>query len=209
MAPIPAAKFIPEFGMETAGPTVTPANTGATFEEPRFELRSAKAASEMESAYERGFAAGKAEAFNEIEKKLEEQRAYHNQQLTLERFTWAKRESDKLASGISDGLKEIEARLAGIVARILRPFLVESIHGQAISELISALEALLGTNEGITLEISGPEDLLQLLREKLRSRNVAVLFKSAEDVDVRVVAGQTVLETCLGTWMKKVEERKE
>ena len=209
MAPMPAARFIPEFGAETAKPPKSHEKANLGFDEPRFEAVSQRTTSDADDAYQRGFAAGKAEALKEVENRLEEQRDYHNQQLTLERFTWAKRESDKLSDGIADGLKEIEARISGIVARILRPFIADSIHGQAISELISALEALLGTNEGVTLEISGPEDLLQLLREKLRSRNVSVVFKPGKDMDVRVVAGQTVLETCLGTWMKRVEERVE
>lgn len=207
MAPLPAARFIPEFGVEPPKTSLTPAGTSIALNMPHFEAPQPKTSIfETEEAYERGFAAGKAEAYNELEKKLEEQRTYYDQQLTLERFTWAKRESDKLAEGISEGLKEIETKLAGVVARILRPFLMESAHEQAISELASALEALLGTTEGITLEISGPEDLSQLLREKLGARDVAVQFRPSESTDVRVVAGQTVLETCLGTWMKKVEE---
>lgn len=209
MAPLPAARFIPEFGAEPRKPVFPmPAKTLA-FEEPRFEPVSVKTVLDKDDAYDRGFAAGKAEALKELEKRLEEQRDYHNQQLTLERFTWGKRESDKLAAQIGDGLKEIEARISGIVARILRPFIAEAIHRQAISELTSALEALLGANEGVTLEISGPEDLLQLLREKLRDRNITVLYKPGKDMDVRIVVGQTVLETCLGTWMRKVEEHVE
>ncbi len=142
-----------------------------------------------------------------MEAKLEELRAYHAQQLDVERLTWVNRESEQLAEQIAGGLKEIENRLADIVARILRPFVSEAIHVQAIDELLLALDAVLGADEGVTLEISGPDDLLQILREKLRSKNVAVLFTANEHTDIRVVAGQTVLETCLGTWMKRVEER--
>jgi cytidylate kinase len=36
--------------------------------------------------------------------------------------------------------------------------------------------------------------------------NVAATFTPSESADVRVVAGQTVLETRLAAWMKKVEE---
>lgn len=209
MALIPAAKFIPEFNADPKPPTAAATQAGIKYEQPQFEKRPSLATVTEDDAYELGRMAGKAEAFKEIENKLEEQRAYHNQQLTLERFTWAKRESDKFADSISEGLKEIESKISGIVARLLRPFLIESIHGQAIAELTSALEALLGTSEGITLEVSGPEDLLQLVHEKLDSKNVTVEFKPSAGVDVRVVAGQTVLETCLGTWIKKVEERLE
>jgi hypothetical protein len=47
------------------------------------------------------------------------------------------------------------------------------------------------------------------VHEKLEGKNVTAEFKPSAGVEVRVVAGQTVIETCLGTWMKKVEERLE
>ena len=205
MAPVPAARFIPEFGAENR-PPVRKRETEPSPDSPHFATLAAKTESRIEESYQQGFAAGRDEALAEIESKLDEQRAYYAQQLTIERYAWANREAEKLGEEIGTGLKQIESRLGEIVARILRPFLAEAVHKRAIAELCEALEALIGSNEGITLEISGPEDLLQLLREKLGSRNVAALFTPADGVDVRVVAGQTVLETCLGTWMKRIEE---
>lgn len=212
MAPLPAAKFIPEFGAEhrpqksqPAWPTISSA--AAEAEAPNFATAAAKAASRAEDVYERGFTAGKAAAMEEIEARLEQERACTAQQLAIERYTWSERESEKLASQIGEGLREITAHLGDLTARILRPFLTDAAYRQAIAELFVALEALLGKEEGITLEIFGPEDLLQLLRGKLGSKNIAAVFTPTETIDVRIIAGQTILETCIGTWMRKVEER--
>lgn len=161
----------------------------------------------VEDAYTRGFEAGRAAARAELEETLKKQQEYYAQQLSLERYTWANRESDVLAAQIGDGLKEIEARVASTVARLLRPFFSDLARSQAVAELVDALEVLLGNDEGLTLEVSGPEDLLEILRGKLGSRNVAVLFAPGQGAEVRVSAGQTLLETNLGRWMQRVEER--
>jgi hypothetical protein len=205
MALVPAARFIPELGFDSA-PQAAVHERHEELRAPRFNSMAAKAASRIEEAYRGGFAAGRSEAEAEYARTLEEQRDFYAQQLTLERYAWANREAGQLAEQIAGGLKEIENRLGETVARVLRPFLVDAIHRLAVAELCEALDALIGANEGISLEIFGPEDLLQLLRDKLGGMNVAATFTPSESADVRVVAGQTVLETRLAAWMKKVEE---
>lgn len=203
MARISAAKFITEFGAEGK-----PKETAYVWPTQKQALNAAagntRAAPRTDDAYERGVAAGKAAILAEIETRVEAERVYYKQQLELERFTWANREAEKLAEQFAVGIREIETNVANITARILKPFLAESAHRQAIAELLEALEILIGKNQGMTLEIFGPEDLLQLIREKLRDRNVAALFSPGDDVDVRVVAGQTILETSLGAWMDQL-----
>jgi hypothetical protein len=206
MAPMPAARFIPELGGEKVPPRPK-REKELDANSPQFASFAAKAASKIEEAYQSGLSAGHEAALAEIEARLAEQRAQYEKQLALERLGWVSREAEPLGEKIGAGLKQIETRLTDIVARILRPFLRDAVHRQAIAELCESLESLIGANEGITLEISGPEDLLHVLRGKLSSRNVAALFTPSDSVDVRVVAGQTVLETCLGTWMKRIEER--
>lgn len=204
MRPLSASKFIPELGAEgtAAEPSYPWSNP-----KPMFNTASASARAQPQKpddAYQRGLAAGKAAALAEIETRLEAERVYYTQQLELERFTWANREAEKLAEQIATGLQTIETNVASVTARILKPFLAEIAHQQAIAELVEALEIMIAKNQGITIEIFGPEDLLQLIREKLSDRNVAAVFSPGPNVDVRVVAGQTVLETSLAAWIDQL-----
>jgi hypothetical protein len=203
MATISAAKFITEFGAE-GRPKETPNTWPTQKQSASAAVASGKASPRTEDAYERGVAAGKAAILADIETRLEANRVYYAQQLELERFTWANREAEKLADLVAAGIREIETNIANTTARILKPFLAQHAHRMAVAELLEALEILIGKNQGMTLEISGPEDLLQLIREKLRDRNVAALFSPGDGVDVRVVAGHSVLETSLGAWMDKL-----
>ena len=205
MATISAGKFITEFNAE--GKASDKAYVWPTqqkmFNAAPANLRNTP---KTDDPYARGVSAGKAAALAEIETKLEAERTYYAQQLELERYTWANREAEKLAEKVSTCLNEIETNIAAVTARILKPFLAENAHRQAIAELLDALETLIGKDQGMTLEIFGPADLLQLIREKLRDRNVAALFTPGDEIDVRVVAGQTILETSLGGWMDQLRK---
>jgi hypothetical protein len=204
MRPVSASRFIPEIGVEDR-----PAEPSYPWSNPKPMFNTASASARVQpqrsdDAYERGLAAGKAAALAEIETRLEAQRMYYGQQLELERFTWANREAEKLAEKFTAGLSAIETSIANATARILKPFLAETAHRQAIAELVDALEIMIAKNQGITIEIFGPEDLLQLIREKLSDRNVAAVFSPGSEVDVRVVAGQTILETNLSAWIDRL-----
>jgi len=157
-------------------------------------------------ARQQGIEEGRAAAKVEFEARLKEQQAKYEQQLALERLTWATREADRMAEQIAAGLQELESRLADQTAELLKPFLASAVHSRAISELRKAIDVIVSKDEGVTLEVYGPEDLLQLLREKFSGKNMALVFHPGEGPEVRIVAGQTVLETQLGAWAAKVEE---
>jgi hypothetical protein len=213
MVALPAHRFIPDIredkGQRDRGQGQGPAPAAKAMDlgEALIAHGAKRPPVKLEDAYARGYDAGRAAALAELQDKLKQQQDHYAHQLSLERYTWASRESEILAAQIGDGLKEIEARIANTVARLLRPFFGEIARAQAVEELVDALEVLLGADEGMRLEVSGPEDLLEMLRGKLGGRNVAVLFAPGEGAEVRVSAGQTLLETNLGQWMKRVEER--
>jgi hypothetical protein len=158
------------------------------------------------AAYAKGLEEGRAEAQAQWSRKLDEQRAFHEKQLSVERLTWANREADKLAQQLETAVGRLKTEIADTAAELLRPFLIAAAHQRAMEGLVAALEQLLAKDEGVALEIAGPEDLLHLLRQRLSGKNMAVVFTPAEGPEVRATAGQTVLETQLGLWIAKVEE---
>jgi len=138
--------------------------------------------------------------------RLEEQKRLFEQQLAGERQAWASEQGDKLAERLVAGLREAEARLAETTSRILKPFLAAAIHRQTITELQGCLERLVSRDAGVRLNVSGPEDLLHALRERLAGTCAAVTYQLSDSCDVRVTANQTIVETALGAWMAKIDE---
>lgn len=155
-------------------------------------------------AHAKGLEEGRAAVEAAWSEKLEEQRLFHEKQLSVERLTWASREAEKLEQQLTAGLARLQTQIADTVADLLKPFLIGAARRDAIDALARTLETML--SEGATVEISGSEDLLRVLREKLSGKNVAIVFTPADSPEVRATAGQTILETQLGMWIAKVEE---
>ena len=87
--------------------------------------------------------------------------------LAAERQEWATSIGEELANRLLAAVKEFEGRVAETTARILKPFVAAELHRQAIAELQASLDALLATDSGVSLDISGPADVLEVLRQQL------------------------------------------
>jgi hypothetical protein len=200
MSAVPAARYLADFGTDGA----TAGGHGGSGEPAR--NRGTGHAAKLEEDLARGIEAGRAAAQAEFDVKLEAQQRLFAQQLAAERQAWATGAGETLANGLLAGLQELEARIAETVARILKPFVAAQLHRQAIAELQAGLDVLTSASPGASLHVSGPEDILQVVREQLAGKTMAVTYAPSEDCDVRIVAGQAMLETCLKDWLAKLEE---
>ena len=104
------------------------------------------------------------------------------------------------------GLGALEAQIADAAARVLAPFLDAQLCRQAVAGLRAELEVLLAKDAGLSVSISGPEDLLEALRKDLAGKAGAVTYVAGNGCDVRISADQTLLETRLAAWKASIEE---
>lgn len=200
MSAVPAARYLTDFGADSDAR----AHNGVA--RPSSKDDSAAAAAKLDEAFARGVDDGRAAAETEFEASLEAQRAEFAAQLASEREEWAAGIGAELANRLVAAVKEFEVRVADTAARILKPFLAVEVHRQAIAELQASLDVLMATDADVSLSISGPADILDALRQHLAGKTAAVTYTPGDDCDVRIVAGQAVLETCLKNWMAKLEE---
>jgi hypothetical protein len=209
MRPLPAARVLTDLRAPRAASREAPPADGESGAQaaPIGGLHDKTAMQQrIEAAQAKGVAEGRAAACAEYEAKLEELRVQHATQLSLERCTWASREADRLADQLTAAMAEMKTRIADTVAELLAPVLNASIRRQAVGELAQTIETVLARETGLGLEIRGPEDLLALLRERLSAVNLALSFVPTNDPEVRVIAGQTVLETHCRAWAARIEE---
>lgn len=202
---VPAAKHITNFDKNTANDPFTISTIKR--DQPSISSVAAHIPGRWGDSYARGVEEGKATAREELQEELAAIRKHYEQELALERVTWASREAEKLAGSLQASLDELKTEIANSVSRILMPFLTEALRKKALTELMETLDGIIKKDEGITLEISGPEDLLQQLREKLASTNVTAIFSPREEIDVNVKVGQTNLATQIQAWIERLEER--
>ncbi|HJU31953.1 MAG TPA: hypothetical protein VJ740_10870, partial [Hyphomicrobiaceae bacterium] len=104
------------------------------------------------------------------------------------------------------GMRDIEARTADAVARILKPFLAADLRHKAVCGLVETLSLLRTSDSAAAVSVTGPADLLDAVRAGLAGKLDNVSFHPGQACDVQVTVGRTVLETRLGSWLARVGE---
>jgi len=157
----------------------------------------------LDDAYRRGHAAGVAEG----EASLAEERVRSAIRLGEERAKWSDQQAVAIVSGFEAACREIETNIASSVARILLPFLADAVRDKAVGSLVEQIAALTGNSPVPVFKVTGPSELLDLVRVQLEAaRRTGIAYEAAETLEVRVVADQTVIETQITAWSERLKE---
>jgi len=157
----------------------------------------------LEDAYRRGHAAGVAEG----DSRVAEERVRSAIRLGEERAKWSDQQAVAIVNGFDTACREIETNIASSVARILLPFLADAVRDKAIGSLVEQIAALTGNSPVPVFKITGPGELLDLVRTQLEaSRRMGIEYEAADTFEVRVVADQTVIETQISAWSERLNE---
>jgi len=197
---VPIANFLVDFGnkdlsLELGSPALTPVLP--MVEEVNWGER-------LEEARARGFEEGRQAAEAEIETRLAEQKAETEQDIAAARASWCAEAGPQLADQFTNAVREMEDRITGAIERLLRPFLVRAVRIHAVNELRATLEEFVGKNPGIALEISGPEDLLDAVRESLPESLKEVSYAANDAREIQVKAGTALIETRISNWLETI-----
>ena len=157
----------------------------------------------LDDAYRRGHAAGVAEG----DARVAEERVRSAIRLGEERAKWSDQQAVTIVSGFEAACREIETNIASSVARILLPFLADAVRDKAIGSLVEQIAALTGNSPVPVFKITGPSELLDLVKTQLETaRRTGIEYEAAETFEVRVVADQTVIETKIAAWSDRLNE---
>ncbi|AWM03160.1 hypothetical protein [Bradyrhizobium amphicarpaeae] len=157
----------------------------------------------LDDAYRRGHAAGVADG----DARLAEERVRSAIRLGEERAKWSDQQAIAIVGGFETACREIETNIASSVARILLPFLTEAVRDKAIGSLVEQVAALTGNSPVPVFKVTGPSELLDLVKTQLEaSRRTGIAYEAADTLEVRVVADQTVIETQITAWSERLKE---
>jgi hypothetical protein len=198
---VPAALFLMDFGGKE--PVLNIADEVLAADEPA--IVADVATDPVDEAYARGVEDGKAAVEAEIEARLQEQKEMFDRDLAASRDSSCIEQGARIADRLQAAIEDMEGRIADSTERVLRPFLEQAIRAQAVAELCATLKELAGKTPGITLEITGPEDLLAAVRASLPASVATVSYNANEACDVQVKAGASILETRIAAWLDQIE----
>lgn len=160
-------------------------------------------ARQLEAARESGREEARAAANAELEFNLAREQHRLEARIAQERETWLAQESETLSRALDEAFSRLESSIAGSVARILKPFVTDALREQAVASLSETLSGLL-SDERALVRVSGPENLLNALRDKIGTRGASIEFHPGEP-DVRIIADHTVIESRLRSWIERFD----
>jgi hypothetical protein len=157
----------------------------------------------LDDAYRHGYAAGVAEG----EARLAEERVRGAVRLGEERAKWSDQQAAAIVSGFAAACRELETNIATSVARILQPFLADAVRDKAVAALIEQIAALTSSSPVPVFRISGPADLLDLVRTQLDTAGrTGIDYQVTDGIEIRVVADQTMIETQISAWTERLNQ---
>jgi hypothetical protein len=155
----------------------------------------------LAAARHEGFEAGlaKARALAQQDMQAEAGRALS------ERALWTETESRLLSLKIDAGLANITTAICDQLAQTLRPVIFDAVAKRAVETMAEEVRALLADADAATVKISGPDDLIAALREKLSDCATRIDFQAVPGVDAIATLSHARIETRLAAWRARLQ----
>jgi hypothetical protein len=158
-----------------------------------------------DDGYERGLAEGYAVAKLEFDKKLEQEQQRFVDQVAEERQKLLNETATKLAADVTEAGNALQSKIAGVTARILEPMILNVAQRQAVNNFIDHLSSIATDVRRPVLRLTGPGELLELIRTKLGVRAIAIELRPGPEVEASITIDQVVLETQLQAWTDRLK----
>ena len=202
MSARPLAHFLVDFGK----PPIAAAAGGLTSFAPSAEEIESQIEDARAAALEEGRAAGRMEAQEAAAEALSQQAAAAEEAFAQARAAWVAEQADALSARVAEGLSELEQRIAALIAQCLRGVVLDAVAAPAIEALAQALRDHLNDERHVVLRVSGPRDLTEALRSRLAPTIASMDCIEADQPDITVTLGDTILETRLAAWRTALNE---
>lgn len=176
----------------------------------------------LEAARAAGLAAGRLAAQEEAEAALAALRAEHETQLSeavaQARAAWANEQGEALARQVEAAFRTLRDEVEHGVAAVLRPLAEAGAAREAARLMADEIARLMAgggvSQDGAPLEIAGPADLIDAVRDALDadprvgpqpSREGRLLFIEADGVDALARLGRVEVETRLAAFARALD----
>lgn len=145
-------------------------------------------------------------ARQQLEAALNAERERHQEEMAATREVWVQQEALQLSSQIVESFKNLESFLSDKVARILTPVIPSAIQQKALTEFNEILGTILSGETTSLMKVTGPDDLLSAIKSKFSVPGGVIEFVPSDDVEVTLIAGDTVVQTQFNSWSTRLQE---
>lgn len=161
---------------------------------------------EKRQSYAEGYEQAEREIIARYEAQIADMEEAHARQMAELRETF----ENTSGAAISDGLKSIASEIATHVseqtALALAPVLSELVAAKAIKNLAKMIEMAILNGDAGNIVVRGPHQLFELLVKELPERADLLRHVEADDLDLSVDTGETLLVTRLSAWTASLKK---
>jgi hypothetical protein len=158
-----------------------------------------------DDGYQRGISDGYAAAAAEYEAKLNDEKERFSARLEEERTNLLNEGAARIADSVLEVGSQLEARIAGVTARILEPLISNAVQRQAVAGFVEKLSAVASDGRRPALRIKGPSELIELVRSKLGARSITLEFRAEPVAEVSIAVDEIFLETQVKIWADRLK----
>ncbi|HUH49646.1 MAG TPA: hypothetical protein VLZ56_07330 [Mycoplana sp.] len=209
------ARYLKDFSTPRQSPSAflrdgASEQAGSAIDQAVFEIAEPEPQVDVEAERAQAFAAGRAEAQAELESRhqaeVEALRSAHTEELDALRAKYEQQAAAMVAERFAQMADAVADLVADQAASVLAPVLDEALSRKAVADMAAMIRAGLSEGEGIAVTVKGPSHLFEQLKSHFEGEIPVFRHQQADDLDLAVEFGETVLVTRMTAWADTVRK---
>jgi hypothetical protein len=161
---------------------------------------------ERREAYAEGHEAATLALFEKHRANIEAITASHQEELASIQARHVAEMADRIVSGLRDIAMALGQTVGSEVAGALAPVLTEALTSAAVEDLAGLVSAAILDGAVGPIAVSGPAALFESLNARIGEHGALLRHVEADDVDLTVTIGESVLVTRMSAWADSLRE---
>jgi hypothetical protein len=207
----PVYRFLEEFACDDGSQAPVVVNLRPRTIE---QAPSDRIAERLHEAHARGREDGEAAVRERMQREIDATRVECERQIALIKSAYGADLTQALVHELKAGLDEIGGVISDDIASVLMPVLVGRLTEDSVKQLAREIKSLVETEQAISIEVSGPDELLERLLAHLAAdfearpegSGPAIKRVPGTQTELRVVHDRSAIETRLGEWLDIVKK---
>lgn len=158
-------------------------------------------ASRISTAHALGMVKGSESTRAEMAQELDDLRATHRHEMESARKKWVEEAGDQSIRLIGKALADLEAGIIQSLQQILSPFIEKIIPLAAMGKLEKILVGAMNDDFKGPLFLSGPEDLVEELKLRLKPRDIDVVVEASPGMELKARSSSFSIITRIKSWI--------
>ncbi|MFK0163000.1 hypothetical protein [Rhizobium sp. NPDC090279] len=161
---------------------------------------------ERRAAYAQGHEAATQELSQTHQAELDAVNESFRAEMDALRIRYEEQAAEKIAADMSRIATMLGQAISTEAAAILAPIMTETLTTKAVADLAELVRAAILDGSAGPISVSGPRHLFEALHSHLGDDGALLRHVEAQDVDLTVTIGESVLVTRMSAWAASLKE---